>query len=279
MYKEKIPSLFHVGMPKSGSSFLYSLLKQHPRITMGTIQKINFYGANFQRGWRWYRSLFVPGPDTVLVDTSPKLFMYGTDAARRIKEYVRNPKFVLIFRNPVNYVYSHYRMHFNNGFFLKDHWDKFKRNPTFNEVIGKFPEYLRRGNYFEILQTWLKYFCLCDFKIIIFENFVSNPQETIGEICEFFNIENFRIEVVKKSSTNVAMRNPLFSKLKKVLNNHKKLKKRLQKFSILDKLYNFILTKPSGISEENSKSLEFFYRDDIKRLGDLLNLDLGIWSR
>lgn len=274
----EIPRLFHIGMPKSGSSFLYTLLKQHPRICLGKVQKINFYGHNFIRGREWYRDLFdFNGSDCVPVDTSPKLFLHGAEAARRIKQAVSEPKFLLIVRNPIKYVYSHYRMHFNNGFFLKKSGDLFRKNPSFNEIIEKFPQYLERGKYFENFRIWLKYHDLSRFQVVVFENFVREPQIYMDRIYDFFQLDRIEIKPVREASKNVAMKSPFFYKIKRSFVRHEKLKNLLKEFHYLDRAFDMLFSRQSRLPDEYRSILSEFYRRDIAELSKLTDLDLNFW--
>jgi len=276
--KSKLPRNLHIGMPKSGSSFFYSLIKQHPKIALGEIQKINFYHKNFDKGFNWYFSQFNLEQNKIPIDTSPKLFMGGEEVAQRIRKYVDSPKFILILRNPINYVYSHYKMHYNNGFFLKNYRDKFKKNPSFEELLEKLPEYLERGKYFENFQLWLPYFGLSYFKVILFEDFVKEPQKYIDEVCDFFMIERIVINSIRKTSKNVAMRNPISYKIKKFFMRHEKLKNRFKKSRFLDHSFNFMFARSTRLSGKYRKILEEYFREDIMNLGKLINQNLNIWK-
>ncbi len=273
-----LPRFLHIGMPKSGSSFLYTLLKQHPGVNLSKLQKINFYGQNFSKGWDWYWSLFDQKDDKVPVDTSPKLFQYGSEAAFRIKQYISEPRFLVILRNPANYVFSHYRMHFNNGFFLKNYRDKFEKNPSFKEIVEKLPEYLERGKYFKNFQVWLEYFNLSNFHVVIFENFVREPQKYMDRIFDFFLLDKIQIEPVRETSKNVAMKNPLFYKFKRFFLRHEKLKNVLKKSRYLDRTFDLLFTKPSHLPDEYRSVLFEYYKEDMAQLGELLKINTSIWK-
>ncbi len=239
----------------------------------------NFYAALFDKGFDWYTSQFPGFGDKTAIDLSNRLFMLGSKAVPRIKKYVRDPKFLLILRSPANFVYSYYRMHYNKGFFLREHRDLFKKNPSFDDLLAKYPAYLERGNYYQLFKIWLRYFDLSCFKVIIFEDFVKNPQEVMDEICDFFQVKRIKIKPVGEASMNVSLRSPLFHKIKMIIVKRERLKNQLKKIRLLHKLFDFIFAKPTHIPADHKRKLQDYYRDDVKKLSQLLKIDLELWLK
>jgi len=276
--QKNLPSNFHIGMPKTGSSFLYSLLKQHPDVILGKNQKINFYSSHFSNGFDWYFSLFEKRKG-IIIDTSPKMFMLGDIAPEKIAKYVSEPKFLLILRNPVTYVYSHYKMHYNKKLFLRNHKNKFTKNPSFKEVIDKYPDYLNRGKYYEMLRVWMSYFDNSAFKIVVFEDFVKFPQKYMDEIFDFFKLSKIKIQKVNESSKNAALKGPFFFQIKKLFLKNRNLKDNLKKIKFLDRLYDKFLVSSSVVPEKYIEFLFDFYDEDIQKLQKQLQLDLSCWYK
>jgi len=274
--KKKLPNCFHIGMPKSGSKFLNNLLKQHPGLVLNHGQK-NFYAAQFGKGFDWYLSQFNGNEEKLRVDLSPRLFMEGEEAASRVKKHVNNPRFLLILRNPSNFVFSYYRMHYNKGIFTRNYRHIFKRNPSFDSVLAKFPEYLDRGQYYKTFKVWLGYFRLSQFKVIIFEEFVKEPQKHMDEICEFFGIQKIQFNQVKETSKNITLKNPFFYKIKRFIIKREKLKNKLKHSGFLDRIFDFFLAKPTQIPDNYKRKLQEYYKEDTKCLSELLGVDLSAW--
>lgn len=270
---DTLPHCFHIGMPKSGSKFFNNLLKQHPGIVFNAGQK-NFYAAHFGKGFEWYLSQFEAGKDKTRVDLSPRLFMEGEKAALRINQYVENPRFLLILRNPVNFVYSYYRMHHNKGLFLKNHSNIFRKNPSFEEVMERFPEYLERGKYHEKFKIWLQYFDLSQFKVILFDDFVKEPQRHMDEVFDFFHVDKIEIKYIMEASKNITLKNPFFYKVKKFIIRRERLKERLKHSRMFDRLFDFFLAQPTRIPERYKKILQEYFREDVQYLSRLLEIDL-----
>ena len=169
MVQMELPHLFHIGTQRAGSTYLYNLLKAHPDVSL-SYQEVAFYSRNFDRGVGWYVDSFAKGDHAI--DTSPKYFMKGEQAAPRIKEWVTGqpPLFLLILRNPVDYVHSHYQMHLRKGYF-KNQSVMYPKVPSdLIEFVEMYPSYLERGRYCKILEEhWLSRFDASQFKIVFFE--------------------------------------------------------------------------------------------------------------
>ena len=110
-----LPTRFHIGTQRAGSSYIYNLLKSHPGVSLSPRQEIHFYTRKFEQGVDWYLSNF--GSGGTPIDTSPKYFHRGEVVAPRIKTMLGDarPYFLLVLRNPIDYAFSHFRMHQRQG--------------------------------------------------------------------------------------------------------------------------------------------------------------------
>ena len=135
----RLPHLFHIGTKKAGSTYLFNLLRAHPDVTL-SFQEVAFYTRHFDRGVEWYINSFAK--NGYAVDTSPKYFMQGKQAAPRIERLVTDPPplFLLILRNPIDYVHSHYQMHLRTGYF-RQHRTTYPKVPKNGIYIQESPSY------------------------------------------------------------------------------------------------------------------------------------------
>ena len=72
--------------------------------------------------------------------------------------------------------------------------------------------YFSRGVYIKYINDYLKFFSSDKIHIIIFENFVKNPNEVIFELFDFLGIDNSRPFVKSKepSNSSVIWENPIY---------------------------------------------------------------------
>jgi hypothetical protein len=57
-----LPDFVIIGAQKSGTTYLYHLLSQHPLVELAASKELHFFDAHFDLGVEWYRRCFpVPG--------------------------------------------------------------------------------------------------------------------------------------------------------------------------------------------------------------------------
>ena len=272
----ELPNRFHIGTPKAGSTYLYDLLRSHPQVSLSSHQKLNFYSKRFERGADWYLSSFVG--EGVRVDASPKIFMQGKVAAQRIQAWVEEPRFLLILRNPIDYVHSHYQMQLRGGYF--------KRSPNYARVPNRlvefvelYPDYLERGLYHRTLSTeWLSRFELSRFKIVLFEDLVSRTESTLKEICEFYGIDDVPLQTVS-SSKNTMLRYPFIYTLQKRVARHPRLRSAVKRSALANYVHRTLLAaKAPELSSAERRCLREQFSGDVAALAALLGRSLAEWK-
>ncbi len=284
MQKSKIPYLFHIGTQKAGSTYLYNLLSSHPDLALPKITEVHYFSSNLERGLDWYLGLFEG--KGVRIDASPKYFMFGKTVAPRIKDYSqkylgnKEPLFLLILRNPIDYLNSHFRMQLAQGFFEKrpDKYPKLTDNLI--KFIKMYPEYLERAFYSKILENyWFKYFSAKQFKIIIFEDFVRNTQKVISEILDFWGLPQREL-ISPVVSKNKMPRYKFLLKIQSKIIRNKKLKEFLKKNKAFNYVYDRFLTQESNqkLSPEERRELKDIFARDVKMLEEFLGKRIDFWE-
>ncbi len=276
---QKYPRLFHIGTQKAGSTYLYNLLQQHPEVCLSKLTEINFFSNDFNKGFNYYRDLFIG--EGVSIDMTPKYFMLGKMVAPRIREYSDKyldgePRFLLILRNPIDYLNSHYEMQKIQAPKLGDD-DKNKYSLV--EYIKRNPGYLNRAKYFEILSIWLQYFKMENFKIICFEDFVANKEKIFKEILQFWTLKDVALDD-RNISKNRLLRYAWLHRARTVINKSKGLKNILKNSRIFSFVFDRFLTKRSGsgLSGEDRLVIGGMLKDDIVNLKKITNNNFSLWG-
>jgi hypothetical protein len=99
------------GFAKSGTISLHEYLALHPDICMFNPKETNFHiTANWQRGEDWYNSLFRDeGRARLWYGESSTAYSVWEPALERIKKCLRQPRFIVMLRHPVQRLISHYK--------------------------------------------------------------------------------------------------------------------------------------------------------------------------
>lgn len=277
------PHLFHIGTQKAASTLLYNQLKNHSNVCLSTETEVNFFTGRFERGMDWYLSTFTNAG--IRIDTSPKYFMMGKEVAPRIKEYAENyldtpPKFLLILRNPIDYLFSHYNMQVMQDFFIK-HPAKYP-TPTESliDLIMKYPDYLERAKYFKLLNNyWLNFFDISQFKIVFFEDLIRDKDSALRDVLNFFDVPWQDLEVASVSK-NQMLKFKFLYKLQSKLIRHVELKNRLKNNRLFNLVYDNLLVdkRKKKLASEERKIIANLLKDDVKKLKQLLNTEAVLWT-
>lgn len=187
---------FCIGAAKSGSTWLAWVLDQHPEIQVSDPKETNFFTKRaspymnrppkgFLCDWQWYQQCF-PAEDRLNIDFSIHT-MADPQAPQRIQAVCPSAQFILILRDPVKRLYSHYR-----------HEERVKANgvkyakalePTFEQALEN-EEFVRRSRYFEQLAPWLKVFPRERFHVVTMESARTDPVGNVQEICRSLGVDD-----------------------------------------------------------------------------------------
>ncbi len=273
------PRLFHIGTQRAASTFLYNLLLGHPAASLHQRSEVNFFSVEFNRGLNWYLAGFLGKQNRI--DTSPKYFMLGQTVAPRIKAYAQKhlgadqPLFLIILRNPIDYLYSHWQMQLKQGFLKVDSQPK-----SLLAFVRERPGYLRRAFYWQILKGhWLKYFSAAQFKIIIFEDFIKDYSRAVKEILAFWHLPPAQL-ASRQISQNKIPKYRFLVKIRSKIIKNQKLKNYLKQSRAANFVYSRFLTQspsqqklPAGEREE----LKNIFLTDVRHLEEFLGKKITAW--
>lgn len=102
------------GTQKGGTSALVELLKKNCHIFMSSPKELHYFDKDENcvgdKDYQRYHSYFVGCTETQIAGEATPMYMYSYDAPRRIWEYNKNMKFLLLLRNPIERAYSAWNM-------------------------------------------------------------------------------------------------------------------------------------------------------------------------
>lgn len=202
------PKFLIIGAAKSGTTYAFNLLRQHPQLNLPKEKEINFFDYNFNKGTKWYRYQFPfkTKIEKISGEGSP-CYMYHPHAPKRAFSYNPNFKLVIFLRNPSYRAVSNYfmKMNFYNFEFNPERLlfieeeinlgNLYEKNIIENEnsshkILRDF-SFIRRGIYLFQIKRWYQYFPKENFLIIKSEDFYENPIKVLDQICDFLKIERY----------------------------------------------------------------------------------------
>jgi len=160
-----LPRLVIIGAQKAGTTTLYDLLAQHPRIIQPRVKEVSFFCNDeaYGRGLGHYRSFFPRRPvlgRAITFDASP-MYLYHPLSAERIARHLPGALCLAILRDPVERAYSAWNMYHR---FKDDARSAHRYDPrSFEEAVeeelsgrqvDEAKRYLDRGLYMPQLERY-----------------------------------------------------------------------------------------------------------------------------
>ncbi|MCK4788416.1 MAG: sulfotransferase [Desulfobacteraceae bacterium] len=213
----KKPNLFVVGQPKAGTTALYYMLAQHPRIFMSPVKEPaffckdfieesdlfhkqrHFYLEDWSRKQEAYLRLFAGVSNEEIIGECTTSYLYSKVAAAKIFKFNPHAKIIALLREPVDFLYSLHdhctRVGFEDVQDLKISMsleNERKSGCNIPRMI-KHPSalfYSERIKYCEQIVEYYNLFGKSNVKVIIYEDFNQNNGEVYREILEFLGVDS-----------------------------------------------------------------------------------------
>ena len=248
------PDFIIIGGPRSGTTFIYDCLKQHPDVFLRNSKRPepHFFmlPSRYNKGIDWYyEQVFSEYKGESLSGEASTTMMYGMESIQRILEHNPKTKIICSLRNPIDRMVSEYLKS------VQTNWEDL----SFEEAVQAEPKrieeaeeeyhrifepgsYKKRGLYWKHLSKWIEAFGPDQVQLLLFEDLKQKPQATMDLISDFLNISRHDFNW-EQADTNATERRPV------------------------------------EISEEFIRNLKDFYREDVQALEKFLGKDLATWYR
>ena len=201
----KLPDFIIIGAMKSGTSTLFSWLRQHPQIIGSHKKEVHFFDRHYLQGERGYRAHFPYSfsvrHGSITGEASP-FYLLCPPVAARIQALIPDVRLIALLRNPVDRAISHYFHSTRSGKEslpilealaaeeqrTRDAWNRaLQGDCTFDRQLTWF-SYQRRGLYLEQLRHYWKVFSKENIYIESTDRLLSNPEATLSGIFSFLGV-------------------------------------------------------------------------------------------
>lgn len=192
---------FIIGAQKGGTTALFQYLRGHPGILMPRHKETAFFFREelYERGLDWYFSTFFGNPTSyrgrTLGEASPQ-YMYDLKVPGRISRHFQDAKLIALLRNPVDRAYSAFRMQARRGVECRSFDEAVSELIQVHETRGRTEylddegnNYLAAGCYATLLRCYLECFDISQLKIVVSEDLLLKPRETLRDILYFLNVD------------------------------------------------------------------------------------------
>ncbi len=294
-----LPNFMCVGASKSGTTTLYEILKQHSEIGVSSFKEPRFFDndKNWCMGVEWYqKGYFSNTAEKKMRGEFTSSYLSTKKCPKRIKEICgEDMKFIVMLRNPIDRAYSHYlhtkrdeleKLSFIKALEQEKERLKIAKINCDPVAFAKF-SYVFQGLYATHLNEYFQYFNTHQFLIIIFEEFVKNPTQSMRDVFSFLGVSSDeKIDVNLHKNPAGKARSRFLKKAMKKKTIFKSLAKSfITSFAVRQKIRNFlhavnnkVVTKKPLTKAEREKAYTVYFNKEINRLEDLLDINLNIWK-
>ena len=298
-----LPNFLLVGAAKCGTTALYYQLKGHPEIFCSPVKEPCYFSSQvlrlpqpgigdekkfYVKTHEDYCKLF-EGADgkKAIGEASADTIYFYEKTIPLIQQVLGDPRIIILLRNPVDRAFSAY-LHL-----VRDNREAL----SFEEGLAREEERIRqdwqcmwhyknRGMYYGQVKAFKTGFSRV--KVLLYNDFTREPLAVIKQVCQFLEINPDFQPADTRSRYNVSgiprsrslnniflMKNVVQRTLRKVgslvltEDGWVKFRERLRA-----RLYVKTVMKPG-----TRAYLQQVFREDILKLQDLLDLDLGVWLK
>ncbi|MGZ4675031.1 MAG: sulfotransferase family protein [Acidimicrobiia bacterium] len=196
----KLPNFFILGAGRSGTTTLHFTLRDHPEVFLPTPKEPSFFCEPFQviRNPIKYASLFEGADRAVAVGDSSHAHLTHPNAARTIKAFFPDARFVLIFRNPADRALAMYSYMLENGYEhlstvekalaaedKRFHSEHFRTHCPYS--FWNFM-YSRSGRFGEQVARYLEHYPRERFYVTTLYDLQRDPDRVLGDLEEFIGV-------------------------------------------------------------------------------------------
>ena len=262
-----------IGAQKSGTSWAYACLYEHPEIC-APIKEIHFFSRpRFQKGQQWYESHFQKCAEGKKKGEFSTSYLYSEDAPRRIFDLYPKIKLIAIVRNPVARSVSQYRNSIKSG--------EITQSVSFDAYMQSEKSVLEQGLYFTQLKRYTELFSDEQMLVLVYEDIQKDPLGFMRKIYTFLGVDDSFESSMLHTEVNIA-RTPKRVIVDRVMHH---VAESLRKIGF-DKLVHWI--RKSGLPDFvrsyntkkdvpivfNEQKLKEYFAGDVKNLSILLGRDL-----
>lgn len=300
-----------VGFHKCGTTTIDAILRQHSGICLPYALKETQFTSwcekyNNPKKEFFKRYFKKDVSDRILGMIEPE---FANTASLVKKHFGGDIKLLFFMRNPVEMLFSFFKMELIRGDYLEFYDGVYKEKGKYNitkmfdefvaaNVLRKESElYLRSiefANYMRWIKDYMRFYPKENMRFYIFEMFVSNMEETINDIQSFIGLDKQILDcnIIENKGTQIA-KNKFVAKVNKWF-YQKEYNYRtpsgwdIESFAMFEYFFSLLRymtcytyeSSDAKISKRARRICEDYYRDSKDELADFLGYDLNsIWYK
>lgn len=173
------PNFLFIGGSKSGSSWIYQVLREHPEIFLPKAKDIQYFDRFFDKGENWYLKVFQNSAGAKAVGEVAHDYFLSEQTATRIHNLLPNVRLLCCLREPLERTISGYL--YNKLTTVNEH-------TSFSKYAWQ-PEILKQNEYYGNLLPFYRLFPKNNILVLFFDDLKQNPAGFIKNIYAFLNVD------------------------------------------------------------------------------------------
>lgn len=272
------PDFLCVGTYRSGTTWLYKILKQHPDLFLPDEKELMFFSHHYDKGISWYKSFFDScGNHQISGDITPT-YLSCPDAPQRIAESLPDIKIIAILRNPPDQIFSLYQLWLSRNY-TKSSLDK--------ALLKSEGEFLDNVHYYKHLSNYMAHIDSENILVLFYEDLKNDSVSFLKKVYDFLSLEYFFPDNLQEKQNQFRKPKNLFFEtiitgtgdlLRKM--RLLKLKSKLNNLGVSEylKRMNTATQKKAHLSDEMKTYIDECVKQDKDALKKLIGSDLEIWE-
>jgi len=273
-----LPNFLYIGPDKSGSTWMYEMLRQHPQCYVPRIKDIYFFDRYYDRGLSWYAGLFRDAPpEARAIGELSHDYLFSDQAAVRIQRDLPGVRLFTSLRDPIERSFSHYLYMVRSGMTAS----------PFEEAVRQFPEIIDNSLYHKHLARYVERFEPSRLSVFLFDDLVADPREFGRRMFEYLGLtSDVEMDFDRKVLSASRPRNRRLARMAKQGAN---LARRFGLVGLVGAMKGSATSRwlyaPYRDEERPSlppdarRRLAEVYRPDVERLQSLIKRNLDHWAQ
>jgi hypothetical protein len=188
-------NLFIIGVNKSGTSWLYHILKQHPQVCMSDIKELYYFGRVYPEKMDEYHSHFRFDHDYQYNGEATPTYYRNAGTAVQIKEYNPEARLLVIVRDPIKRFLSHFYYHKQLGIVAED--------TNIQQFLAGDTGFLLSDSHYEhSLPSFWHIFGEEQLLIVSLEQAKTDPEAVWQKLTEFLKVNPVPLPLPRDRSEN-----------------------------------------------------------------------------
>jgi hypothetical protein len=231
----RVPDFFIIGHEKCGTTALFKMLRRHPQIFMPEHKEPRFFSSDLRaaapeknrgkthpRTLEDYLALFAPATPSQLAGEASPQYIRSPGAAKRIAELRPDARIIAILREPASFLYSVHSQYVHSGVETERDLRKAMaleqdrregRHLPNSSTSASWVMYSEHVRYVEQLRRYHAVFPPEQVKILIYDDFRADNEQTIREVLRFLEVDESAPIGTVEANPTVRPRSQLLNEL------------------------------------------------------------------